>query len=377
MVECAVGPWCLPPFLEMSRATGARRGDVLALRWCDVRHDVSFIDRALCQTRDGLIFKSTKTEEPRRVELPATVLPLLARHRERQDEFRRQFGPDYRSDLDLIFANPDGSPLMPNSVSATVSRLCRRTGMPQGRIAPHRAPQPCIASVGERRGPGDCQRTPRPLVHRHHREDLRASPPRQGLRRRPDLGRHQGAGAGGEVGGRIPVDVSATDQDLSGESGEHFVEGRFGPMSESATIHSEHQAAISQRPFGVCCRPARLRRLQLTLMNNALRAKITRRLRNGFHVGIRIDASIVKMMLVDIRDLLELVGESVRYKALKFHCDWILHPKLTGPRAQRIIRAVDVECVKTMERKGLKDWPTSVGCDFFGPLSPELAAGDV
>jgi integrase len=132
MVECAVGPWCLPPFLEMSRATGARRGDVLALRWCDIRDGAAFIDRALCQTRDGLIFKSTKTEEPRRVELPATVLPVLARHRERQDEFRRQFGPDYRSDLDLIFANPDGSPLMPNSVSATVSRLCRRTGMPKG-----------------------------------------------------------------------------------------------------------------------------------------------------------------------------------------------------------------------------------------------------
>src|ERR1035441_3195612 len=132
MVECAVGPWCLPPFLEMSRATGARRGDVLALRWCDIRDGAAFIDRSLCQTRDGLIFKSTKTEEPRRIELPPTVLLVLARHRERQDEFRREFGPDYRSDLDLIFANPDGSPLMPNSVSATGSRLCRRTGMPKG-----------------------------------------------------------------------------------------------------------------------------------------------------------------------------------------------------------------------------------------------------
>src|SRR4029078_12279035 len=28
--------------------------------------------------------------------------------------------------------NPDGSPLMPNSVSSTVSRLCRRLGLPQG-----------------------------------------------------------------------------------------------------------------------------------------------------------------------------------------------------------------------------------------------------
>jgi site-specific recombinase XerD len=56
----------------------------------------------------------------------------LEAHRLRQDEFRRQFGPDYRSDLDLIFANPDGSPLRPNSVSATVSRLCRRLGLPNG-----------------------------------------------------------------------------------------------------------------------------------------------------------------------------------------------------------------------------------------------------
>ena len=40
--------------------------------------------------------------------------------------------PGYRSDLDLIFANPDGSPLMPNSISSTVSRLCRRLGLPKG-----------------------------------------------------------------------------------------------------------------------------------------------------------------------------------------------------------------------------------------------------
>ena len=56
----------------------------------------------------------------------------LDAHRLRQDEFRRQFGPDYRSNLDLVFANPDGSPLMPNSISSTVSRLCRRLGLPKG-----------------------------------------------------------------------------------------------------------------------------------------------------------------------------------------------------------------------------------------------------
>jgi integrase len=132
MVECAVGPWCLGTFLEMASATGCRRGEVLAMRWCDIRDGAAFVERSLSQTRDGLIFKSTKTEAPRRIELPPTTLPVLARHRKRQDEFRRQFGADYRSDLDLIFANPDGSPLMPNSVSATVSRLCGRLGLPKG-----------------------------------------------------------------------------------------------------------------------------------------------------------------------------------------------------------------------------------------------------
>lgn len=132
MVECAVGPWCLGTFLEMATATGCRRGEVLALRWSDIRNGAAFVDRSLSQTRDGLTFKSTKTETPRRIELPPTTLPVLARHRERQDEFRRQFGPEYRSDLDLIITNPDGTPLKPDSVSGTVSRLCRVLGLPKG-----------------------------------------------------------------------------------------------------------------------------------------------------------------------------------------------------------------------------------------------------
>jgi integrase len=101
LTQCANGPWCLPAFLEMSAATGARRGEVLALRWSDVKGMTVFIDRSLCQTRNGLVFKSTKTEEPRKVELPPSMVACLEAHRLRQDEFRRQFGPDYRSDLDL------------------------------------------------------------------------------------------------------------------------------------------------------------------------------------------------------------------------------------------------------------------------------------
>jgi integrase len=133
LIKSATGPWCLPMFLEMSAATGARRGEVLALRWSDIQEGRQvLIARSLTQTRQVLKFKGTKTEKPRRVELPSSVLTPLEAHRRQQEQFRRQFGPDYRADLDLIFANPDGTPLKPDSVSAAVSLLCRRLGLPKG-----------------------------------------------------------------------------------------------------------------------------------------------------------------------------------------------------------------------------------------------------
>ena len=45
--------------------------------------------------------------------------------------FRRQFGDDYRSALDLVFANPDGTPLKPDSISAYVSALFKRLKIPK------------------------------------------------------------------------------------------------------------------------------------------------------------------------------------------------------------------------------------------------------
>jgi integrase len=132
MVDAAVGPWCLGAFLDMSAATGARRGEVLALRWRDIVGLDAFVARSLCQTKAGLEFKGTKTGNPRKVRLSPDALASLEEHRKRQDGFRQQFGPAYRSDLDLIFANPDGTPLRPDSVSGTVSRICRKLGLPKG-----------------------------------------------------------------------------------------------------------------------------------------------------------------------------------------------------------------------------------------------------
>jgi integrase len=132
LIKSATSPWRLATFLEMSAATGARRGEVLALRWSDIQDGRAIIARSLTQTRHVLEFKGTKSERPRGVSIPAGTLGALQLHRKRQDEFRQQFGFDYRTDLDLIFANPDGSTLKPDSVSASVSLLFRRLKLPKG-----------------------------------------------------------------------------------------------------------------------------------------------------------------------------------------------------------------------------------------------------
>lgn len=131
LIDAASGCWCIRPFLELDAATGARRGEVLALRWSDYMDGAVFITRSLAQTKKGLEFKSTKTEAPRRVTLPDSAITSLEAHRAQQQVFREQFGSDYRTDLELIFANPDGTPLKPDSISASVSALFKRLKIPK------------------------------------------------------------------------------------------------------------------------------------------------------------------------------------------------------------------------------------------------------
>src|SRR5580698_5763051 len=78
----ATGPWCMATCLELSAATGARRGEVLALRWSDIQDGRAIITRSLTQTKHVLEFKCTKTEDSvRPVTLPPSTLRTLERHR--------------------------------------------------------------------------------------------------------------------------------------------------------------------------------------------------------------------------------------------------------------------------------------------------------
>jgi integrase len=118
-------------FLELSAATGARRGELLALRWSDIQEGAVSISRSLSQTRAGLVFKETKNQSSRLVVLPESAVKALEAHREAQKTLREQFSMAYNSNLDLIFAEPDGAPLKPNSISSSVSALFKRLKIPK------------------------------------------------------------------------------------------------------------------------------------------------------------------------------------------------------------------------------------------------------
>jgi integrase len=131
LIAAADSTWGLAAFLELDAATGARRGELLALRWTDISSGSVVIGRSLSQTRAGLQFKGTKSGVTRNLGIPDSARLSLENHRRSQEQYRKQFGPSYRSDLDLVFCNSDGSPLKPDSVSAAVSTLFHKLKLPK------------------------------------------------------------------------------------------------------------------------------------------------------------------------------------------------------------------------------------------------------
>jgi integrase len=67
--------WC---YLLVALATGARRGEVCALRWCDIDLDDRFvrISQSVSQTTsEGLVVKCTKTDRSRVVSITRAATP--------------------------------------------------------------------------------------------------------------------------------------------------------------------------------------------------------------------------------------------------------------------------------------------------------------
>jgi len=120
----------LYPLILLALATGARRGELLALEWPDLDFDNGQMNvtKSLEQTKAGLRVKSTKSEKPRRFIVPAGAIDALRKHRAEQDRDRSLFGADYQ-DHQLVFCRPEGGYYSPDRAGARVVELMRKAGL--------------------------------------------------------------------------------------------------------------------------------------------------------------------------------------------------------------------------------------------------------
>jgi integrase len=118
----------------LALSTGARRGEILGLRWGDIDLIAGTIRiaRSLEQTvADGLKFKQPKTARGvRTISLPASAVEALQAHRRRQLEQRVALGQGKPSADTLVFSTIDGEPMSPNGLSRDWGDFVRARGLP-------------------------------------------------------------------------------------------------------------------------------------------------------------------------------------------------------------------------------------------------------
>jgi len=98
----------------LALATGARRGELLALKWknVDLDRNTLRVVESLEQTGAGLRFKPPKSGRGRAITLPAFAVEELRRRRREQAEELLRLGVRQGGDT-LVCARPDGTPTSP------------------------------------------------------------------------------------------------------------------------------------------------------------------------------------------------------------------------------------------------------------------------
>ena len=118
----------LGTLLVLAATTGARRGELCALRWSDLDPVAGEIDivRAVTIANGEAIVGPTKTRRGRRIHLDPTTLEALAAHRRRVDTDARRNGRTIAADAYVFSGDPTGRrPWRPDRVSRSFRRVTK------------------------------------------------------------------------------------------------------------------------------------------------------------------------------------------------------------------------------------------------------------
>jgi integrase len=112
-----------------------RRGEIAALRWKNVDLDAGILKivQTTRQIGRAVTYKPVKNTKGRPVALSGLMLEELKAHRAKQAEELLRFGVKLSGDS-FVFAQPDGSPIKPGSVTNEWKRLVKKHALPRIRF---------------------------------------------------------------------------------------------------------------------------------------------------------------------------------------------------------------------------------------------------
>ena len=123
-------------FFRLSAFTGARRGELLALKWSDFDGSAITISKnRLSVNKQVVVQNSTKggTNGQRRVPLDRETSELFNAHRKRQLLERLALG-EYWHDTGYVFTQENGLPIYPHTPSDLFKKLLKKAGLRPTRL---------------------------------------------------------------------------------------------------------------------------------------------------------------------------------------------------------------------------------------------------
>ena len=116
---------------HLAVGTGARRGELLGLRWREVDLDAGHItiSRGLSFVEGVPRLLGTKTSRRRVVSIGTSVSDALRRHEEQQ-RAQREAATDWQDRWGLVFTQADGAPIDPLAVTKEFRALVRQAPVP-------------------------------------------------------------------------------------------------------------------------------------------------------------------------------------------------------------------------------------------------------
>ena len=124
-------------FVRLAAVLGARRGEVLGIRWVDLTEDCRSVEisSSVVIAKGQIIRKETKTDRVRRVAIDDATAAQLEQHRTACQDEAEEFGVELSPSSYVLSYEPDGSrPWRPDSASRRFTKLRDGLGLDTVRL---------------------------------------------------------------------------------------------------------------------------------------------------------------------------------------------------------------------------------------------------